>query len=315
MLPGRCGAVPSVLATGRGCGILAAMDHSVPVDGFSLAYERVGRGPAVLLLHGWPGDRTDYREVVPLISPAADVVVPDLRGLGESDKHRADPAGQYSADAQARSVVGLIDELGLDRPVIGGYDIGSRIAQIVAQSRPELVRALVVSPPLPGIGDRILTAHAQREFWYQSFHQLDLAEHLVDGRPEAVRAYLRHFWSHWSGPGFEPTSDHLDHLVSAYAEPGAFTASIGWYRAGAGAIARSVAEQAPRPADRIGVPTTVLWPEHDPLFPRAWSDRLDEFFADVRVQYVDGVGHFTPLECPHDFAAALAAAAGTSSSI
>jgi pimeloyl-ACP methyl ester carboxylesterase len=63
------------------------------------------------------------------VSPVTDVVVPDLRGFGESDKHRADPAGQYGADAQARSVVGLIDELGLDRPVIGGYDIGSRIAR------------------------------------------------------------------------------------------------------------------------------------------------------------------------------------------
>ncbi|MET0710999.1 MAG: alpha/beta hydrolase [Jiangellaceae bacterium] len=291
------------------------MYQAIPVDGFRLAYVRNGRGPAVVLLHGWPGDRTDYRGVVPLVSPATDVVVPDLRGFGQSDKHRADPAGQYSADAQARSVIGLIDELGLDRPVIGGYDIGSRIAQTVARGRPDLVGALVISPPLPGIGDRILNAQAQREFWYQSFHQLDLAVHLLDGRPDAVRSYLRHFWSHWSGPGFELTDNHLDHLVSVYAEPDAFTASIGWYRAGAGAVARYLTERAPRPADRIGVPTTVLWPEHDPVFPRAWSDRLDDFFADVRLQYVDGVGHFTPLECPRDFAAALAAAAGTAPSI
>ena len=46
----------------------------------------------MLLLHGWPGDRTDYREVAPLVSAAADVIVPDLRGFGESDKHEADPA-------------------------------------------------------------------------------------------------------------------------------------------------------------------------------------------------------------------------------
>jgi dienelactone hydrolase len=55
------------------------------VDGFRLAYDRRGRGPGapvVLLLHGWPGDRTDYREVVPLVSATADVVAPDLRGFG-----------------------------------------------------------------------------------------------------------------------------------------------------------------------------------------------------------------------------------------
>jgi pimeloyl-ACP methyl ester carboxylesterase len=294
--------------------ILGFVEKTLPVDGFRLAYERFGRGTAVVLLHGWPGDRTDYRDVVPLLSSATDVVVPDLRGFGESDKLRSDPADQYSADAQARSVVGLIEELGLNQPVIGGYDIGSRIAQTVARIRPDLVTALVVSPPLPGIGDRILTPQVQHEFWYQSFHQLDLAEQLIDGRREAVRVYLRHFWSHWSGPDFELTDDHLDHLVSVYADPGAFTASIGWYRAGAGAVARSLAERPPQPRDRIAMPTAVLWPEHDPLFPRAWSDRLEDFFANAQLRYIDGVGHFTPLECSHGFAAALAAAAGTSHS-
>jgi pimeloyl-ACP methyl ester carboxylesterase len=289
------------------------MRQGTGVDGFRLTYDRTGHGPAVVLLHGWPGDRTDYREMVPLLSPVLDVVVPDLRGFGESDRHPADPAEQYAADAQARSVVALIEELGLERPVLAGYDIGSRVAQTIARDRPDLVRALVVSPPLPGIGDRILGASAQAQFWYQSFHQLDLAEQLVDGRADAVRAYLRHFWSHWSGPGADLPGDHLEHLVSAYAEPGAFTASIGWYRAGAGAVARSVAERAPRPGERIAVPTTVVWPEHDPLFPRAWSDRLDEFFTDVRLVPVDGVGHFTPLECPRELAFAVGVAAGTSS--
>jgi pimeloyl-ACP methyl ester carboxylesterase len=280
-----------------------------PVDGFRLAYERSGSGPAVVLLHGWPGDRTDYRDVVPLLD--AEVVVPDLRGFGGSDKHPADPAARYSADAQARSVVGLVEELGLDRPVLAGYDIGSRIAQTVARTRPDLVHALVVSPPLPGIGDRILSPHAQREFWYQPLHQLPLAEHLLDGRPDALRAYLRHFWSHWSGPEFTPSDERLDHLVSVYAPPGAFTASIGWYRAGAGAVARSVAERAPQPEDRVRVPTTVLWPEHDPLFPPAWADRLAEFFTDARLRHLDGVGHFTPVEAPHAFAAAVAEAAAS----
>ena len=132
------------------------MHRSAPVDGFSLAYERAGSGPPVVLLHGWPGDHTDHEEVVPLLTGDFDVVVPDLRGFGESDKHLEPPAEAYSAVAQARSVVGLIDELGLEPPVIAGYDIGSRIAQAIARDTPEKVRALVVSPPLPGVGQRIL---------------------------------------------------------------------------------------------------------------------------------------------------------------
>ena len=166
---------------------MAGVRQEAAIDGFRLTYDRTGSGRAVLLLHGWPGDRTDYREVAPLVSAAADVVVPDLRGFGESDKHRADPAAQYNAAAPARSVAGLIQELALGPAVIAGYDIGSRIAQAVATGRPDLVRALVIAPPLPGIGDRILAPQAQREFWYQAFHNLELSTRLVDGQPHAVR--------------------------------------------------------------------------------------------------------------------------------
>jgi pimeloyl-ACP methyl ester carboxylesterase len=291
---------------------MAGMRQERAVDGFRLAYDRTGPGPqrpAVVLLHGWPGDRTDYRAVAPLVAAAADVIVPDLRGFGESDKRQVDPAEQYNAAAQARSILGLIDELGLRRPVIAGYDVGSRVAQAIARQAPELVRALVIAPPLPGVGARILDPRAVREFWYQSFHQLGLSLELIDGKPDAVRSYLRHFWSHWSGPGYEPASGDLDHLASVYGAPGAFAASIAWYRAGAGAVASSLAEQVPAPDQRIGVPTTVLWPSHDPLFPPAWSDRIGEFFAAATLTPLDGVGHFVPLERPEVFAAAVTAAA------
>jgi pimeloyl-ACP methyl ester carboxylesterase len=279
------------------------------VDRFRLAYDRdPGDGGSVVLLHGWPGDRSDFRSVVPLLA-GLDVVVPDLRGFGASDKHPVDPVEGYSAAAQARSITALIGELRLHRPVLAGYDIGSRIAQSVARARPELIGGLVVSPPLPGIGERILAPEPQREFWYQAFHQLSIADALIDGRRDAVRAYLRHFWNHWSGPGFVLADADLDHLVDGYSQPGAFAASIAWYRAGAGAVAVSAGEAAPTPKERIEVQTSVLWPDSDPLFPRAWSDRLAEFFADVRVHHADGAGHFTPLECPDAFAALVRDAA------
>jgi len=269
----------------------------VAVDGFELAYDRTGSGPAVVLLHGWPGDRTDHRDLVPRLD-GCQVLASDLRGFGGSDKHAVDPAAAYTAAAQARSVADLITGLGLDRPVVFGYDVGSRVAQALAAGRPELVRALVITPPVPGVGTRIFAPDPMREFWYQSFHRLRLPEELIDGKPEAVRAYLRHFWTHWSGPEFSVAEADLDHLVSVYGPPGAFTASLSMYRAGAGTVAVAQSERAPAPADRLATPVTVLWPEYDPLFPRAWSDRLEEFFSDVQLRPVDGVGHFAPVEFP-----------------
>jgi pimeloyl-ACP methyl ester carboxylesterase len=68
-------------------------------------------------------------------------------------------------------------------------------------------------------------------------------------------------------------------------------------------VASSLAEDdAPTP---ITTPTTVLWQSDDPLFPRAWSDRLDRFFGDVTLRPLDGVGHFAPLEAPQAFADAI----------
>jgi pimeloyl-ACP methyl ester carboxylesterase len=281
------------------------MLRSAPVDGFSLAYERHGAGDPVMLVHGWPGDHGDWRAVVAALGDRADIIVPDLRGFGESDKPARDPAEAYSASAQTASILALMAELGLGPAVIAGYDVGSRVAQNIARTAPETVRALVVAPPLPGAGDRVLSQRGIAEFWYQAFHQLELIERLIDGRPEAVRAYLEHFWSHWSGPNFTPAAAELDRLTEQYGAPGALTASVGWYRAGAGMIANSLAERPPSSQDRIATPTTVLWPEHDPLFPREWDDRLDEFFTDFTVKSLPGAGHFSPLEAPARYADAI----------
>ena len=288
------------------------MERSAPIDGFSLAYERFGAdasGPAVVLLHGWPGDRQDWRAVAPLLEDEgrATVVVPDLRGFGQSDRRASDDPDAFAAAGQAASVLGLIRELDLVPAVVAGYDVGSRVAQRIAADAPDAVRALVLAPPLPGAGRRVLSEGAVREFWYQSFHRLDLAERLIDGSPVAARAYLEHFWTHWSGAGYTPDPTQLDRLAEVYGAPGAFVASIGWYRAGSGTVARSLAERAPAPEDRIALPTTVLWPAHDPLFPAEWSDRLDAFFSAATLTWLPEAGHFSPLEAPAEFAAAIAA--------
>lgn len=278
-----------------------------PVDGFRTAYDDHVEGSAgsVLALHGWPGDRQDFRSVVPLLAGRCRVVTPDLRGFGDTlGPPGAEPA-QYAAGGQARSVIALIERLALGRVVLAGYDVGSRVAQQVAALRPDLVEALVVSPPLPGAGARVLSPEAQPQFWYQAFHQLELATQLIDGSRHAVRVYLDHFWTHWSGPGFVLDTAQLDRLTDGYARPGSFVASINWYRSGSAMVARSVAERAPEPSARLTTLTTALWPEHDPLFPRAWSDRVGEFFTDIEVRPIDGAGHFTPLEAPEEFAAAI----------
>jgi pimeloyl-ACP methyl ester carboxylesterase len=84
------------------------MRQVAAVDGFRLAYDRAGRGPAAVLLHGWPGDRADYEEVAPLVAAAAEVITPDLRGFGESDMHQADPADALTCSTSGSTGPGRI---------------------------------------------------------------------------------------------------------------------------------------------------------------------------------------------------------------
>jgi pimeloyl-ACP methyl ester carboxylesterase len=280
------------------------VQRTQPFEGFRLAYDRHGSGAPVVLLHGWPGDRTDYDKLAPLLAEHADVIVPDLRGFGESDKHVSEP-DTYSEIGQAGAVIALMEQLGISSAVLAGYDIGSFIAQTVAKMRPDLVKSLVLSPPLPGAGDRILEPGPAREFWYCSFHKLPLIGDLIDGNRSAVRAYLQYFWNHWSGPGYTVAEPRLEHLTDVYSTPGSFIASIMWYRSSGDPVTQYTQEQTPGKDDRLSTPTTVLWQEHDPIFPLAWSDRLNDFLTDYRVERLDGVGHFTILEASEKFATAI----------
>ena len=206
-----------------------------------------------------------------------------------------------SAETIAERVAAVIGE----PAVVGGYDVGSRVAQALARARPELVRALVLAPPLPGVGERVLSADAHREFWYQAFHRLELAEQL--DRRQAGR-----------GPRLPAA------LLGPLVRPGVRAAG-GSPRAARRPLRRArrlhgVDRLVPlrlgrrgqepgrdRARERIAAPTHVLWPEHEPLFPRAWGDRLDEFFADVVVTDLPGAGHFSPLEAPEAWAEAIRA--------
>jgi pimeloyl-ACP methyl ester carboxylesterase len=292
----------------------AAWRHAMAADtdGLALHYVRWGDGsPWVLLLHGWPGFWYDWRRVLPRLAPFASVVAPDLRGFGTSAKPDWPATSGYSAEAQARNVLALLDQLGAGRVVLAGYDIGSRVAQTLAQLAPGRVQALVLAAPVyPGYGARPLEPAAQRERWYQHFHQLPQADALIGRDRETIRLYLSHFYDHWLGDKEALRPAEFEEIVTAYAQPGAARGSIAWYRSGSGSaqLALAVAAGAAPPAPPIVQPTHVLWGEADPILPAAWADRLSETFVQLRgVRVLPGVGHFVPFEAPDAFVEAIRA--------
>jgi pimeloyl-ACP methyl ester carboxylesterase len=110
------------------------------VSGLRIAYEASGTGaPAVLFIHGAFGDRTYFAPQVTHLVPGRRVVTLDLRGHGESDSPETVAIADFAAD-----VIGVADQVCLERAVLCGHSMGGPVALAVAAARPELVGGIVM---------------------------------------------------------------------------------------------------------------------------------------------------------------------------
>ncbi len=108
------------------------------VNGIELAYERRGRGAPLILLHGHPLDHTIWEDVAPLLEDDFDLILPDLRGFGQS----AAPRTPYLLTDMAADLLALMDVLGLGRAVLAGHSMGGYIALAFARAWPERLAGL-----------------------------------------------------------------------------------------------------------------------------------------------------------------------------
>jgi pimeloyl-ACP methyl ester carboxylesterase len=126
--------------------------HKTYVNGISIAYERRGHGSPLVLLHGYPLDHTIWQPVVPMLQARADLILPDLRGFGDSEP----TADGYSLLDMAADVAGLLDNLKIKQAAIAGHSMGGYIALAFAHAYPKRVLGLglVASQTLPDTPDR-----------------------------------------------------------------------------------------------------------------------------------------------------------------
>jgi pimeloyl-ACP methyl ester carboxylesterase len=115
------------------------------VRGIEMAYEDEGAGPALLLLHGYPFNRSLWREQAGFFSESYRVITPDLRGFGETSA-----AGELATmDEMARDVAALLEHLDIRRAVVGGLSMGGYVALSFYRRFPLRVRALVLADTRP----------------------------------------------------------------------------------------------------------------------------------------------------------------------
>jgi pimeloyl-ACP methyl ester carboxylesterase len=108
------------------------------VNGLEIAYERRGQGPPLLLLHGYPLDHSIWHEVAGLLGSSFDVVLPDLRGFGQSSA----PEQEYGMADMAADIAGLLDHLGMQRAALAGHSMGGYVALAFVRANPERISGL-----------------------------------------------------------------------------------------------------------------------------------------------------------------------------
>ena len=284
----------------------------------SVGYAEAGpaRGPAVLLLHGWPYDIHSYADVAPLLAAQGyRVIVPYLRGYGPTRFLSQETFRNGQQSALAVDMIALLDALEIDKAIIGGFDWGARTANVMSVLWPERCRALVsVSGYLIGsqqTNAEPLPPSAEHEWWYQFYFATERGR---AGYDRYRRDFNKLIWR-LASPQWDFDDATFDRSAASFDNPDHVDIVIHNYRWRLG-LAQGEARYddlenrlAERPA--IGVPTITLEgdangaPHPDA---RAYAGKFSGKYSHRVIR--GGIGHNLPQEAPQAFADAVLEVAG-----
>src|SRR3989441_576013 len=197
-------------------------DHFAEVNGVRLHYFIGGKGSPVILLHGYAETSHMWLPIMPLLARQHTVIVPDLRGAGDSSK----PESGYDKKNMAMDIHELTSLLGFSHVSIVGHDIGLMVAYAYAAQFPQTTDRLVLMDAfLPGVGNW-KDVWLMRDLWHFHFYgEVPLA--LVKGRE---RIYLEHFWNDFAADRKHSVSEADRELYAkAYAQPGGMRAGFEYF--------------------------------------------------------------------------------------
>ena len=266
------------------------------VNGINIHYVHHGSGKPVMLIHGWPEFWYSWRRQIPALAEKFEVIVPDMRGFGYSDK----PLTGYSTRQSASDMYELARHLGHDSIQLVGHDIGVRVSFRFVLDHEDYIEKLVLldgAPPLERMAPQ--PPEQIRSVWHSYFHQQpDLPEALVGNN---VETYLRHFYRDWSVNKHAFADEDIAHYVTAYSQPGALRGGFNYYRA-------SADEDPPdwqADADRtVQTPLRYLWGSRRELSAQRVGavplDAWTKHFPNSTGKYIGDYGHFLQTEAPDE---------------
>ncbi len=269
----------------------------VEANNIRVHYVRHGDGFPLVLLHGWPEFWLVWRKNILPLAEGFDVVAPDLRGFGDTDKPDLPDPPSNLLDDMVEDLRGLTDALGFEKFGVVSHDVGAYVAQGFARRYPHRLTGLFFfNCPYPGIGQRWVEPDQVNEIWYQSFNQQPWAASLIGENRKTCELYIGHFLNHWAHePGL--FGEDLDAWVENFMKPGNLQGGFNWYIATNESRIELIRNGPPQQL-KIEVPTRVLWGASDSVLKVQWADRLGDYFADYRFTPAEEAGHFVHYERP-----------------
>jgi 3-oxoadipate enol-lactonase len=251
------------------------------IQGIEIGYDDAGSGAAVVLLHGYPFNRSMWREQIEALAPRFHMIAPDLRGHGES----AVGSGPATMEAMAHEVVELMDSRTISRAVICGLSMGGYVALAICRMFPLRVRALVLADTRAQADTE--EARANREQQAQKA--------LSEGMSGIADAMLSKLFSP------QTVATHPEILARVR------QMMVNTQPEGAAAALRGMAQRADQTEflSEIVAPTLIIVGNEDAITPVQDAERMHREIRGSRLEVIQGAGHVSNIEQPEAFNKAL----------
>ena len=249
--------------------------QKINVNGIELSYTRHGIGSPMMLLHGYPLDGSIWSEVVPLLVDRFELIIPDLRGFGESTT----ASTPYTMDAFASDILGLLDHLGFEKTALVGHSMGGYVALAFAKNYPDR---------LSGLG--LVSSQALADSPERKQGRYDTAAQVAEkGIGVVVEAMTSKFTS-------DPRVQAVAQSVMEQQKPKGIIGAL-----------RAMAERedlSARLAD-FKFPLALVHGDEDALIPIDRSREIKNAVSRAHLMELKGVGHLPMLEAAEETARAL----------
>ena len=269
--------------------------RQIETSGTTINLVTGGSGPALLLLHGYPQSHVMWHKIAPMLADDFTVVVPDLRGYGDSGKPHGDPEHlNYSKRAMAQDQVDVMQQLGHEEFLLVGHDRGARVSHRLTKDHPQRVRKLMTLDIIPThkmfqIVNQEMATNTYH--WFFLIQPYDFPERVIGASADY---FLR---TRFQRGNDAFTEEAVDEYARCFCDPAAIHATCEDYRAGASIdLVHDEADF----DNKVNCPMMALWSETG--YVGRTQDVLavwQEYATNVRGQSLP-CGHYIPEEMPDE---------------